>query len=301
MFLSKSRWHLTLEECDAVVAAADRTGHAADRRPHPRIRSEHPRNAPDHPKRRTGPARDDPQPSTTTTFFFARIAPTNSTPRRDGGIAFNQLAHQIEIVRLLGGRVRCGARERRRARRRARLPGHCTAFLDFENGAAASITFSAYDFFDSDEWHHWIAEGGASKQRTVTAAHASAFLARANELTAHQDLGYGGRVLPTSSRILPHFGLDRCDLRAWATCGFRRTGVLIHGLERHARDRGAARHRPARAGRRARRALAGRQGRAAQHPRRAMGARHGRSDPGDACNRPRTRREVLCADRPSAR
>ena len=83
---------------------------------------------------------------------------------KGGGIAFNQVAHQIEMVRLLGGAVRSvrasvGALEARRP-----AAGHCAAFLDFENDAAASITFSAYDFFDSDEFHHWIAEGGANKQ-----------------------------------------------------------------------------------------------------------------------------------------
>ena len=103
---------LTIEECDAVVAAADRTGmhlivghtHAFD----PNVRE----MGRDHPKRRARPPRDDPRPSTTTTFSSGRIGTTNSTERRGGGIAFNQLAHQIEIIRLLGGRGAVGARQR---------------------------------------------------------------------------------------------------------------------------------------------------------------------------------------------
>ena len=83
-----------------------------------------------------------------------------------GGIAFDQVIHQIEMVRLL-----CGARLRSDRANMATLdstrpaPGHCMAFLEFENGAAASLVFSGYDFFDSDELHHWIAEGGARKER----------------------------------------------------------------------------------------------------------------------------------------
>ena len=138
---------------------------------------------------------------------------------KGGGIAFNQLAHQIEIVRLLG-RPLCAASARAWARwiGHRRAAGHCTAFLEFENDAAASIAFSAYDFFDSDELHHWIAEGGASKEPHRHGKTREAFLARTSDVEAHQDLGFGGRVLPTEQPYLPHFGLivatcERGDLR----------------------------------------------------------------------------------------
>jgi phthalate 4,5-cis-dihydrodiol dehydrogenase len=149
---------------------------------------------------------------------------------KGGGIAFNQLAHQIEIIRLLGGDVRAlrasmGALDNARA-----APGHCTAFLDFQNGAAASVTFSAYDFFDSDEWHHWIAEGGGAKEPNRHGKMRAAFAARGSEVAAHEDLGFGARVLPDEQPYLPHFGLiiatcERGDMR------LSPTGVLIHGLE----------------------------------------------------------------------
>jgi len=107
--------------------------------------------------------------------------------------------------------------------------GHCTAFLDFESGAAASVTFSAYDFFDSDEWHDWIAEGGTRKEPNRNGSMRRAFLSRTSELNAHEDLGYGGRVLPTEQPCLPHFGLivatcERGDIRLSAT------GLMVHGL-----------------------------------------------------------------------
>ena len=42
--------------------------------------------------------------------------------------------------------------------------GNCTASLEFENGAAASLTYSSYDFFDRDEFHGWVAKGGTPKR-----------------------------------------------------------------------------------------------------------------------------------------
>jgi phthalate 4,5-cis-dihydrodiol dehydrogenase len=219
---------LTLEECDAVVEAAARTGmqlivghtHAFD----PNIRE----------MRRIIQSGELGRLGMILSFnyndFLLRAHRADEfDPQKGGGIAFNQLAHQIEMVRALGGRVRSvrasvGALDSARP-----APGHCVAFLDFENGAAASLTFSAYDFFDSDEWHHWIAEGGTKKEPNRQGGMRKAFLARSNEVTAHEDLGYGGRILPNEQPHLPHFGL------IIATCAqgdmrLSPSGILVHGL-----------------------------------------------------------------------
>jgi len=219
---------LTLEECDAVVAAVDRTGvqlivghtHAFD----PNVR-EMRRIIQSGELGRLGMILS----FNYNDFLFRPHRADEFDPERGGGIAFNQLAHQIEIVRLLGGRVRAvrasvGALDNTRP-----AAGHCTAFLDFENGAAAPVTLRAYDFFDSDEWHHWIAEGGASKQPNRNGSTRSTFLARTGDLAAHEDLGYGGRTLPTEQPYLPHFGLivvtcERGDM------GLSPTGIVVHGL-----------------------------------------------------------------------
>ncbi len=148
-----------------------------------------------------------------------------------GGIAFNQVIHQIEIARLLGGglvtsiRANVGSLDRERP-----FPGHCAAFLEFEDGAAATLVYSAYDFFDSDEWHHWIAEGGASKEPGRHGETRRAFQVRQNEVEAHRSLGYGARSLPDEQPHLPHFGLivatcERGDLR------LSPNGVTINGIE----------------------------------------------------------------------
>ena len=271
---------LTLEECDAVVAAAERTGmqlivghtHAFD----PNVRE----------MRRILQSGELGRLGMILCFnyndFLLRPHRADEfDPERGGGIAFNQLAHQIEIVRLLGGRVRAvrasvGALDSARP-----AAGHCTAFLDFESGAAASVTFSAYDFFDSDEWHHWIAEGGTSKQPNRHGSTRGAFLARTSDLAAHEDLGYGARILPTEQPYLPHFGLivatcERGDMR------LSPRGILIHGLDgtrEVAVPRGTGRPGQGDALDALWHAVQGWQ---TQHPRRAMGARHHRGDSGGA-------------------
>jgi phthalate 4,5-cis-dihydrodiol dehydrogenase len=217
---------LTLEECDEVVAAADRTGmhlivghtHAFD----PNIREMH----------RIIQSGELGRLGMILTFNYNDflLRPHRSDEfdsEKGGGIAFNQVAHQIEIVRLLGGRIRsvhasAGALDRSRL-----AAGHCMAFLELENDAAASVVFSAYDFFDSDELHHWIAEGGAKKEPHRQGKTREAFLARASDLEAHQALGFGARVLPTEQPYLPHFGLivatcERGDMR------LSPNGILIH-------------------------------------------------------------------------
>ena len=220
---------LTLAECDEVVAAADGSGlhlivghtHAFD----PNIREMH----------RLIESGELGKLGMIHTFNYNDFL---LRPHRDdefdgekgGGIAFNQVAHQIEVVRLLGGRIRSvraslGALDRSRP-----AAGHCMAFLEFENGATASVVFSAYDFFDSDELHHWIAEGGTNKEPHRQGKTREAFLGRASDLEAHQALGFGARVLPTEQPYLPHFGVivatcERGDMR------LSPNGILIHGID----------------------------------------------------------------------
>jgi phthalate 4,5-cis-dihydrodiol dehydrogenase len=219
---------LTLEECDEVIAAADRTGlhlivghtHAFD----PNIREMH----------RIIESGELGKLGMILAFNYNDflLRPHRSDEfdsNKGGGIVFNQVAHQIEIVRLLGGRIR-SVRANVGALDTSRLAaGHCMAFLEFEDGAAASVVFSSYDFFDSDELHHWIAEGGMDKEPDRHGKTREAFLARTSDLEAHEALGFGARVLPTEQPYLPHFGLivvtcERGDMR------LSPNGILIHGI-----------------------------------------------------------------------
>lgn len=220
---------LTLKDCDAVIDAADRIGqhlivghtHAFD----PSIR----RMAKIIQSGEIGKL------GMILTFnyndFLLRPHRQDEFASEDaGGIAFNQVSHQIEIVRLLGGgrlrsvRANMGALDSARP-----APGNCMAFLEFESGAAASLVFSAYDFFDSDELHHWIAEGGARKEPHRHGKTREAFLARTSDTEAHDNMGYGARALPAEQPHLPHFGLviatcERGDLR------LSPDGITIHDI-----------------------------------------------------------------------
>jgi phthalate 4,5-cis-dihydrodiol dehydrogenase len=220
---------LTLAECDAVIAAVDGTGmrlivghtHAFD----PNIRAMH-RIIASGELGRLGmilmfnyndfllrPHRDDE---------FAS--------EKGGGIAFNQVTHQIEIIRLLGGTVRSVRANLGTLDSARSAPGNCMAFLDLANGAAASVTFSSYDFFDSDEFHDWIGEGGLKKPADRHGEMRRAFRARMSDHDAHRSLAFGGRVLPDQQPFLPHFGLivvtcERGDMR------LSPNGIVIHGVE----------------------------------------------------------------------
>ncbi len=218
---------LTLVDCDAVIAAAERTGmtlivghtHGFD----PNVRE----------MQRVIESGDLGRLGMILTFnyndFLLRPHRADEFDvAKGGGIVFNQLAHQIEIVRLIGGDVR-SVRASMGALDSARpASGHCTVFLDLQSGAAASVTFSGYDFFDSDEWHYWIAEGGTAKEPNRHGSTRGAFLSRSSDLQAHEDLGFGGRALVNEQPFLPHFGLiiatcEGGDIR------LSPNGILIHG------------------------------------------------------------------------
>jgi phthalate 4,5-cis-dihydrodiol dehydrogenase len=165
-------------------------------------------------------------------FLMRPRRPDELDTARGGGILFNQVTHQIEIVRALGGglvrsvRANAGSLEPLRP-----TEGHCSALLEFEDGAAATLVLSSYDFFDSDELHYWIAEGGTDKPRDRHgASRATLIQAPAFEPERQKDLGYGGRHLPVEQPYLPHFGFllvtcERGDLR------LSPNGITVYGVD----------------------------------------------------------------------
>jgi phthalate 4,5-cis-dihydrodiol dehydrogenase len=221
---------LTLEDCDRVIAAAERTGlavivghtHAFD----PNIR--HMRALIESGAvGRLGMILS----FNYNDFLLRPHRPDEFDDPARGGIAFNQVIHQIEIIRLLGGGLMTSVRASVGALDHARAaPGHCAAFLEFDHGVTATLTYSGYDFFDSDEWHHWISEGGVRKEPGRHGETRRTFYAHDGDIEAHRDLGYGGRTLASEQPHLPHFGLimatcERGDLR------LSPNGVTLHGIE----------------------------------------------------------------------
>ena len=221
---------LTLEDCDAVVAAADRTGmqlivghtHAFD----PNIRE----------MRRIIQSGELGRLGMILSFnyndFLLRPHRADEfDPETGGGIAFNQLAHQIEIVRLLGGRVRSvrasiGALDSARARRPviARRFWISRTVQRRRSSSAPTISSTATNGITGSR------KAAPPRSRIVTARHAQAFLTRTSDLQAHQDLGYGGRVLPNEQPSSAALRGDRGDLRARRHAAVP-DGILIHGLD----------------------------------------------------------------------
>jgi phthalate 4,5-cis-dihydrodiol dehydrogenase len=166
-----------------------------------------------------------------TDFLYRPRRPEELDTALGGGITFNQVTHQIEIVRAIAGapvrsvRANVGALDPARP-----TEGNCTAFLEFDNGAAASLTYSAYDFFDSDELCGWVHEGGSAKTPTQPGASRRLLAEGPPEPERQRDLGYGGRDLPLEQPFLPHFGL------LIVTCARGEIRLTPNGLMLHGHD-----------------------------------------------------------------
>ena len=177
-------------------------------------------------------------------FLFRPHRHDEFDPIFGGGILFNQIAHQVEIVRAIADsavvRVQAHLGSLNTSRQ---APGHGSAMIFFDNGCVASLVFSAYDGFDSDVWHYDVAEGGTEKvykPGSTRLAFESRSLA---ESEAHAGLSFGARALQTDQPYLPHFGVliatfEKGDVRLAAN------GILIHGargIEERSIDRGDVR------------------------------------------------------------
>ncbi len=156
-------------------------------------------------------------------------------PRRDdeldtakgGGIIFNQLPHQVEIAkRIDGGQVHSVRAKTSILDQERPTEGACMAYLDFESGATATLIYSGYDHFDSDEFHYWTAEAGFEKGANHGNAYRNLEAAKlkADEADLRSEkFGYGSEFW-TMFRDMgpmphqPHFGVliatcEKADLR----------------------------------------------------------------------------------------
>jgi len=154
-----------------------------------------------------------------TDFLYRPRRPEELDTSRGGGVIYNQAAHHVDMVRLLGGgrlksvRAQTGAWDGSRP-----TEGAYSALLAFEDGAFASITYSGYAHFDSDEFTGWIAEGGQKKDPNAYGA--ARKLLAGDELALKNARNYGGtRYAKASGPLLhQHFGVliascERADLR----------------------------------------------------------------------------------------
>lgn len=156
-----------------------------------------------------------------TNFLYRPRRPEELDTAQGGGILFNQIPHQIDTVRLLGGGLVRSVRAQTTALDRARpTEGSCAALLQFENGAAASLVYSGYDYFDSDEWHFNISERGTPKTLDHGAAR-RVLMQTADEVRARTETFAYGSNSTAMPPHQPHFGItiatcEMAELRASA-------------------------------------------------------------------------------------
>ncbi len=99
-----------------------------------------------------------------TDFLYRPRRPEELDTRAGGGVVFSQGAHQVDVVRLLAGspalRVRAHTGRWDPARP---TEGAFSALIDFADGSFASLTYSGYGHFDTDEFTGWIGELGQAR------------------------------------------------------------------------------------------------------------------------------------------
>jgi phthalate 4,5-cis-dihydrodiol dehydrogenase len=156
-------------------------------------------------------------------FLYRPRRPEELDTALGGGIMYNQVPHQIDMVRTIdGGPLRSAYAIAGRWDRARPTEGAMTALLEFTDGVAASLTYSGYDHFDTDEFYGWIGEMGARKQPAYGAARRAlrAFATPGDEARGRTAGGYAGTGVERHSAPMhqPHFGLlvvscEGADLR----------------------------------------------------------------------------------------
>lgn len=170
-----------------------------------------------------------------TDFLYRPRRPEELDTAQGGGALFNQAPHQVDLVRLIGGgrvksvRAQTGAWDPARP-----TEGAYSALLSFDTGAFASLTYSGYGHFDSDEFEGWIGEMGQQKAE-ATSKQRSVVGGPDKETALKNARNYGGASWQPPAQALAHqhFGTvivscERADLRPLPN------GVMIyeHGAQR---------------------------------------------------------------------
>lgn len=170
-----------------------------------------------------------------TDFLYRPRRPEELDTSQGGGVVWSQGAHQVDIVRLLGGgrvrsvRAATGLWDPARP-----TEGAYSAFMTFEDGAIANLTYSGYGHFDTDEFCGWVGELGQNRRdrrygeartklRGVHSPEEEAALKNTRAYGAD-----GASPLTTGPMPHNHFGLvlvscERGDLRPLPS------GVMVYG------------------------------------------------------------------------
>lgn len=156
-----------------------------------------------------------------TNFLYRPRRPADLDAQQGGGVVLNQVAHQVDVVRTIVARELHSVRAvTTRLDADRPVDGSCTALLEFAGGVPASLVYSGYDHFDTDELHEWVTESGtAGRPRHGEARARLQALPHSEEQERATGLAYGA-VTATAApvRSQPHFGLlvvscEHADLR----------------------------------------------------------------------------------------
>ncbi|MEC7490333.1 MAG: Gfo/Idh/MocA family oxidoreductase [Pseudomonadota bacterium] len=225
---------LTLEDCDAMIEAAENTGIRMI------IGHTHGFDAPIMKMHDIIRGGDFGPVTMINTFSYGNFLyrprrPEELNTGKGGGIIFNQVPHQIDVVRLLGGGMVHSVRSATSIMDADRpTEGSHATFLQFKSGAAAVLVYSGYDFFDSDEFHGWIGELGERRQPggqgDARAALRTISTTSEEEIALKDSRAYLNKPLITVAGNHPHCGVTivSCaggDLRPVAD------GVMLYGKD----------------------------------------------------------------------
>jgi phthalate 4,5-cis-dihydrodiol dehydrogenase len=163
-----------------------------------------------------------------TDFLYRPRRPEELDTARGGGVIFNQAAHQVDVVRLFAASPVSAVRAFAGSWDAARpTEGAYSCQLRFEDDTFATLVYSGYAHFDSDEFAGWIGEMGAKKDSGSYGAARRAL--RGNEMDLKNAKSYGGAQFapPAKQEAHQHFGevivsCERADLRPLPT------GVMIY-------------------------------------------------------------------------
>lgn len=149
-----------------------------------------------------------------------------------GGVVFSQGIHQIDVVRRLAGVAAesvyacTGNWDSQRD-----TEGAYSAIVRFSGGLSATLTYSGYAHFDSDEWMDWAGELGQRKDPDVYGLARKALIhapTSAQESALKSRRTFGASSAMPVTKFEEHFGpvlvsLERADLRLSAQ------GLHIYG------------------------------------------------------------------------
>jgi len=158
-----------------------------------------------------------------TDFLYRPRRPEELDTMKGGGAVFNQAAHQVDIVRVLAGaratsvRASAGAWDATRP-----TEGAYACLVNFADGSFATLVYSGYAHFDSDEFMGWTGEMGRRKDPSACSSARQA-LASSDEPALKNARNYGGSefIAPGRAEFHQHFGpviisCERADLRPLA-------------------------------------------------------------------------------------